>query len=731
MGAAMSRSIGALTIDLIAKTFGFEAGMNKAARNAEKNMKAIQASSERAAKIVGAAIGATFSTAVLAIAKLTKDAINNADALRDSSIQLGISTETLSAYGYAATQTGTDIDELSKGLKILAKNAAEALDPKSSQAGLFKALGIDVKDAYGNLKQFDVLLPEVANKFKLLEDGTTKAALAQSLLGKSGVGLTEFLNQGAQGLEDFAEKAKDLGIIVSTQAAAAADEFKDKLGDLQQVMKGLGLSIAEGVLPQLSKSTDEFKQLVNQGDLARNVITLFNSAVSAGVVVLRGYNRAVEEMSISIGFAVQAGKGLLELQHNVATFGAGSGSVIGGLKRVAAGYGEASDASKVLQEQWKKEDDLRRVREQTAGQYTDSNVRRRGGGLSAEELRRNAKDRADAEATAKRLNTFLGGTPSKSKSEKSEAEKLTEAYKRLNASMAEQIALFGETTEAAKLRYDLENGELSKLDQARKDVLISQAEQLDQMRQMKELEDAAADRLKEETQAYEQHNEEVQKFIEDLRVEGELIGLSNKDREIAIAQRYAGVDAMSAEGQEIAGLIEQNMLLAESYDFIKTTQDDLADSFVDFISGAKSAKEAFGDFADSLFKRALQFVTDKAIQSMFDAFNGTGTGNQSSGGGWFQSLLSIFGGARAGGGLVSPNSFVEVNERGIEMASVGGRDFLLAGAKGAMITPAHQVGGGINQTNQFYLAAPTSQRTQEQIAQKTGQTVEDVQRRNK
>ena len=60
-----------------------------------------------------------------------------------------------------------------------------------------------------------------------------------------------------------------------------------------------------------------------------------------------------------------------------------------------------------------------------------------------------------------------------------------------------------------------------------------------------------------------------------------------------------------------------------------------------------------------------------------------------------------------------------VNERGFEMASVGGRDYLLTGSNPVEITPNHRLGGsGVSQVNNFMLAAPTDPRTQAQIAQK-------------
>ena len=49
---------------------------------------------------------------------------------------------------------------------------------------------------------------------------------------------------------------------------------------------------------------------------------------------------------------------------------------------------------------------------------------------------------------------------------------------------------------------------------------------------------------------------------------------------------------------------------------------------------------------------------------------------------------------------------------------MGGKDYLMAGSSPVEITPNHKLGmgGGLSNTNNFYLAAPTAQRTQEQIA---------------
>jgi hypothetical protein len=169
-----TRSLGTLTLDLIAKIGGFTQGMDQASRVADKRMREIERRANAFGRTIGSSIrsaGAQFlafagvSLTIGAAFEKVKGAIDLADETRDLSIRLGVSTEALSTLRYAAEQTGTDMDVLGKGMKILAKNAADAANPLSSQAKIFDALGISVNDSAGNLKQLDVLIPEIATKF--------------------------------------------------------------------------------------------------------------------------------------------------------------------------------------------------------------------------------------------------------------------------------------------------------------------------------------------------------------------------------------------------------------------------------------------------------------------------------------------------------------------------------------------------------------------------------------
>lgn len=679
-----SRSLGSLTLDLLVKTGAFIQGMTSAERQANKSMTAI----EKRAYAFGQALGKALKVGAIAaaagasaLAVAVSKAIDNADQIRDLSIRIGIGTEALSGYAYAAKQTGTDIEGLGRGLKILAKNAAEAADATSGKGKLFAALGVDVKDAAGNLKQLDILLPEVADKFKELEDGTTKATLAQELFGKSGLELTEFLNQGADGLDAMAKKAEALGIIISQETADAADEFNDQLGDLKAAMGGLSTQIAAELLPDLIQLVKAVNEFVADGGNAVKIADGIGKSfdVLSGIwgvasktidVVNAGFGTMIALMAS----ATTVAQGLISLDFS--KIGKG---IAGGLAALQAGTsmallgGAGGGKNKVLLDP--NRPDFSGVSAKVQGRKT---------------LQEQLNDLFNGEEK--------GAKKSGKKTPASEKiDKIKEAYEQLSASMAKQIELFGKTGEAVELRYDLEHGELSKLTQTQKDSLIAQAEKLDLLEQERKAEEEMVKLRADQDEAFTQANDAILEQIH-------LIGLSADEQELYNNLAWAGVDAESARGKEIIAntqkLQEQRETMSDQIELMDTIRDAGSDFLTDWVSGSKSLKDSLLDAWESVHNKILQMIAENLMDQLFGQQGDPAGGSTA---GWFSQLLgAFFGGGKAGGGMTRPNTMYQVNERGFEMASVGGKDYLLAGSSPVQITPNHRLGGGgLNVTQVF------------------------------
>lgn len=258
-------SLGSLFIDMAANTAQFETDIGRASRESAKRSAEIQKGFQDAAKNIAASLAALDIG--YKIGASLRDAINRADQLDEMAQKIGASTRGLSALQFAADLEG--VDGLTASLGKLSKAMVESEKEGSEQGRAFAALGINVRDASGELKTSDVVLREIAQAFSESEDGATKSAVAMALLGRSGADMIPFLNNGAEGLDRLAGKAERLGLIIDEQTAKAAGEFNDNLFLIGKTADGLASRVAAQLLPQLSGLTDVFANVATNTDIAK------------------------------------------------------------------------------------------------------------------------------------------------------------------------------------------------------------------------------------------------------------------------------------------------------------------------------------------------------------------------------------------------------------------------------------------------------------------------------
>lgn len=196
---------------------------------------------------VGAILGAGLSVAGLAAA--SKGIVDMADSLDELSQRTGTSVETLSKLGLAARQSGLDTEQVSVGMVKLSRNLGEiAVGGGEKAAAALSILGISAKDASGNLKTADQVLLEVADRFKEMPDGVTKAKLTMDLFGRGSAALIPMLNMGSDAIER-------LNTGISADFAKNAGIYNDQLANLQAQASALGASVLDALLPSLIKVT--------------------------------------------------------------------------------------------------------------------------------------------------------------------------------------------------------------------------------------------------------------------------------------------------------------------------------------------------------------------------------------------------------------------------------------------------------------------------------------------
>ena len=212
----------------------------------------------RTMTIVGGAVTAAFTAIVIKTTQL-------GDTYDKMAKRTNVSVEALSALGYAAKISGSDLDTVEKSLRYLARGMSDAAQGVGESLEAFEYLNISVVDTEGNLRDTVDVLKEAATKLSTMTDETKQIALATEIFGaRYGTQLLPLLKEGGEGIEDLMEKAKELGVVMSTEAAAKAAEFNDRLTDLKESIGAAGRGIGEILMPTLIKLAEKSIEIIKR-----------------------------------------------------------------------------------------------------------------------------------------------------------------------------------------------------------------------------------------------------------------------------------------------------------------------------------------------------------------------------------------------------------------------------------------------------------------------------------
>lgn len=301
----MAQTLAELLVRLGVDSADFRKDMAKAAKQTDSFGKQLTDMAGKAALVAGAATGA--------FAVMVGQSIDAADAVGKLSEQLGISTEFLSQFQYATAMSNVSQEEMEASLRKLASAAADAGRGLKGPSDAFRLLGVSVKNADGSLKGTEQLLLEMADAFQDLPNSMQKAALAQDLFGRSGANLIPLLNGGADGIRELMEEADQLGLTISQETAAAADQFNDNLDKMQAAVRGVANEAAARLSPTLAALSERMVEGLRSSqamDAAmKGLEATFKAVVTAGGLIAATFEYIGNSMGATAAAIVTAAKG--------------------------------------------------------------------------------------------------------------------------------------------------------------------------------------------------------------------------------------------------------------------------------------------------------------------------------------------------------------------------------------------------------------------------------------
>lgn len=233
--------------------------------------------------------------AVTALGNMALKAGALADDLNTLSATTGLSTKQLQEFSYASDLIDVSMDTLSGSLRKITSSMNSAKDGTGTQAEAFKELGVNIKDAQGNLRSSNDVFNDAIRALGNIANETERDALAMELFGKSATDLNPLIKGGIDTLDEMGKKANELGLILSQEALDGANAFNDQIDILKangrQTFQVIGTEIASQLTPAMTSLNGEVEK----------VIKSITTAIKNG-----GLTGLVEEMTKQIGNLVSS-----------------------------------------------------------------------------------------------------------------------------------------------------------------------------------------------------------------------------------------------------------------------------------------------------------------------------------------------------------------------------------------------------------------------------------------
>lgn len=242
--------------------------------------------------LVGALAIGGVTEAVGRVNQLAEGVAGIGDAAR----RAGLSAGEFQQWAYVAQQNRIGVDALTDGLKELSLRADEfATTGKGSAAEAFERLGYTAGDVAKKMKDPSAMLLEIMGRVEQLDRAAQIRIFDELLGGTGGERFVELLDQGARKIADSKREAQDLGLVMSDELIAKADQLNRQFSTIANTV---GVALKSAIISaasSLSDFIDGFREFENQRDTTlqdrQSAIMRERAEMMAEIGEIKGGNR--------------------------------------------------------------------------------------------------------------------------------------------------------------------------------------------------------------------------------------------------------------------------------------------------------------------------------------------------------------------------------------------------------------------------------------------------------
>lgn len=639
------KSLGTLTLDLVAKVGGFVSGMDKAERASQQWAKQVQkdaAETTKAFASIGSAtvaLAGAVGVAGFQLLKSTSKQIAETDRWAKS---LNISTQELLSWQFAAEKAGVSGDQMADIFKDIGDKIGDAVLNKSGEAvDALNALGLSAEKL--SKVSPDKQLLAIGESLGKISTNAEKTTVLESL-GNDLSKLLPLFDNNNEKLKQFLSLAKDFGVAPDPSSIDDLVKVNQIFEDIEAQVRGLKLEISAGLakvdLSPLTDSLDQLRKVLTDPKVLQGITNLVSevaeltgwlvkSAAAAGQLAASTGNRiAAIGGNIDRKNLDQVKERIEWLQKNIDA---------GNFPETESIIGSVLDSNTTLANAKKELEDLIKLKGQlVAGSPAKLPIQPAtvGGGYALDKDETNGKTKPD-----------------------STLKKLESSFKSMETSYLRQIALIdttrkksAEVTEQQKLQFDIADGKLAGLNETQKKRLEQLATEVDRLNSVKKaneenirLAEYVANLQRENANAASSLDADVigaglgdkarERMREQLDIEREF----NEKRE-DLQRRFQSGDIKSPAEYDRYNQ-ELDKALAIRLEKYRSHYEDLDKIQGDWLAGAQDGLANWIDTSSDYYSQVSGLVgntLDGLVDNMADALNG----NKADWADWANSVLS-------------------------------------------------------------------------------------------
>lgn len=266
-----------LSVLLQAVTSSFDKKMKKSAGVVAQFRSGINAAASRVA-LFGTAAATAAATA---IAALTKAGLANVDATSKLADRLGIATEQLERFRFAAQIGGSDAGALDKALERMVRSIGEAGQGLTTPLRGLETLGLKLADLEAMSPDQQFLT--IADAISKIDDPIQRATASYQIFGRQGQALLNTLMQGRGGLEALGAEADALGLTFDRVSGAQVEAANDAMTRLWSIGKGLANTLAIELAPFIQEVADRLTNFVKESGGLNQIVVPAIEKVAKGL----------------------------------------------------------------------------------------------------------------------------------------------------------------------------------------------------------------------------------------------------------------------------------------------------------------------------------------------------------------------------------------------------------------------------------------------------------------